>query len=153
TSGNYNTTLYNTNYTNSGGAVAWTVLKAPTPAGPWTLNGNCAGTSTANATERDNMNGFSVFTAGRAGNPGPVPIDLLTLTAAIAGTGVSVDWETASEVNNDHFDIERSRDGINYEWVGTKRGAGNSTTNIYYSLFDPTPYKGINYYRLKQVDL
>src|SRR5262249_9779959 len=102
TSATYKMTLFNLGYTNSSGAVAWTVLKAPTAAGPWTLSGNCIG-STATATARDNMNGFSVFTSGQAGTPGPVPVDLLTLTATIAGTGVSVDWETASEVNNDHF--------------------------------------------------
>ncbi len=152
TSGTYNTTLYNTNYSNSGGAFAWTVLKAATSAGPWLLNGTCAGASTANATVRNSMNGFSVFAAGQAGNPGPVPVELLTLTASLENTGVSVNWETASEINNDHFDIERSRDGEHFEKIGIKTGGGNSTINLFYSQYDPNPYSGINYYRLKQVD-
>src|SRR4030095_12714759 len=49
TSGTYNMTLYNTNYSNAGPAApatAWTVLKAATTAGPWTLNGTCNAGST-----------------------------------------------------------------------------------------------------------
>jgi hypothetical protein len=150
TSGSYNMTLYNTGYTNSAGALAWTVMKAPTSAGPWSLNGTCAGASTANATARNAMNGFSVFTSGQSG--APLPVELLTLTATLVNTGVSVDWETASEINNHHFDIERSRDGEQFEKIGEKAGGGNSTVNLYYTIYDPNPYTGINYYRLKQVD-
>ena len=151
TSGNYNMTLYNTAFSNSGGAVAWTVLKATTSAGPWSLSGNCAGVSSAIATSRDNMNGFSVFTSGQAGTP-VLPVEILTLTATLANAGVDVTWETATEINNDYFDIERSQDGIHFEKIGWKQGAGNSTITLYYSLFDSNPYSGINYYRLKQVD-
>src|SRR5258706_9334536 len=96
------------------------------------------------------MTGFSVFASGQSG--APLPIALLTLTASLENTGVSVNWQTASEINNDHFEIERSRDGEHFEKIGIKTGAGNSTVNLFYSQYDPNPYSGINYYRLKQVD-
>ncbi len=148
-SATYKMTLYNLNYTNSSGANAWTVLKAPSVAGPWTLNGNCIA-STVSATARDNMTGFSVFASGQSG--APLPVELLTLSASLENTGVAVNWETASEINNNYFDVERSRDGEHFEKIGMKQGAGNSTVSLYYTLNDPSPYRGINYYRLKQVD-
>jgi hypothetical protein len=149
TSATYKMTLYNLNYTNSSGATAWTVLKATTAAGPWILSGNCIG-STAAATARDNMTGFSVFTSGQSGVQ--LPVELLTFAATLENSGVSLYWETASEINNHHFDIERSRDGEHFEKIGEKAGAGNSTVNLYYTIYDPNPFIGINYYRLKQVD-
>jgi hypothetical protein len=148
-SANYKMTLYNLNYTNSSGATAWTVLKANSIAGPWTLSGNCIA-STAAATARDNMSGFSVFTSGQSGVP--LPIDLLNFNAVIQDENVLTTWTTATEINNDYFIIERSADGINFETVGTKRGAGNSSVTLYYSMLDAKPMKGLSYYRLRQVD-
>src|SRR5258706_7268464 len=145
----YKMTLYNLNYTNSSGANAWTVLKASTPAGPWTLNGNCI-VSTASATARDNMSGFSVFTSGQSGLP--LPVDLLNFDAVIQSEDVLTTWVTATEVNCDYFVIERSQDGINFEMVGTRRGSGNSSVTLYYSMLDTKPIKGISYYRLREVD-
>jgi hypothetical protein len=150
TSATYKMTLYNLNYTNSSGATAWTVLKASTPAGPWILNGNCIA-STASATARDNMTGFSVFTSGQSGLP--LPIELLSFDAVKQGEDVLTTWVTATEVNNDYFVVERSQDGVNFEPVGTKMGSGNSSVTLYYSMFDTKPFKGISYYRLRQVDL
>jgi hypothetical protein len=148
-SANYKMTLYNLNYTNATGALAWTVLKANTSAGPWTLNGNCIA-STATATARDNMNGFSVFTSGQSGVQ--LPVDLLNFDAVVQGEDVLTTWTTATEVNNDYFAVERSADGINFETAGTKRGSGNSSVTLYYSFLDTKPIKGISYYRLRQVD-
>jgi len=148
-SANYKMTLYNLNYNNNAGALAWTVLKAPTVAGPWTLSGNCIA-STAAATARDNMNGFSVFTSGQSGVP--LPVELLNFDAVIQGENVLTTWTTASEINNNYFVIERSQDGINFEAVGTKLGSGNSSVTLYYSFLDTKPLAGLSYYRLRQVD-
>src|ERR1041385_9231891 len=65
---------------------------------------------------------------------------------------VELVWTTASEINNDYFSVERSEDAISYQVVGTVKGAGNSTQELYYSLKDQSPVRGINYYRLKQTD-
>lgn len=84
----------------------------------------------------------------------PLPIELIEFTATYNKASKQVDlvWQTASESNNDYFTIERSTDGINWEYVSRKNGAGNSSTILYYNDIDPTPYKGTSYYRLKQTD-
>lgn len=61
-------------------------------------------------------------------------------------------WNTASEHNNAYFSIERSADGRNFEAIGQIRGAGNTYEPQNYAYTDERPLKGLNYYRLKQVD-
>ena len=61
-------------------------------------------------------------------------------------------WETASEINNDYFTIERSLNGTDWEIITIIDGAGNSNTILAYSTLDNSPYHGVSYYRLKQTD-
>ena len=64
-----------------------------------------------------------------------------------------MEWQTASELNNDYFSIERSEDGINFNSIGTVNGAGNSSTVRNYELTDSELSSvSIIYYRLKQTD-
>jgi hypothetical protein len=65
---------------------------------------------------------------------------------------VSLNWITASEINNDYFTVERSADAMHFEKILTVDGAGNSTRTINYSTIDPNPLPGISYYRLRQTD-
>lgn len=81
-----------------------------------------------------------------------MPIELLSFNAAIEGSDVIVDWTTSMELNNDFFTIERSRDGKEYEIVGTVDGAGNSNDALSYTYTDRNPVPGKSYYRLKQTD-
>ncbi|OFX40005.1 MAG: hypothetical protein A2X08_02810 [Bacteroidetes bacterium GWA2_32_17] len=86
-------------------------------------------------------------------NSSPLPIELLYYTAILnPEKKVLNQWATASEINNDYFVVERTIDGIKYEFVGKVNGAGNSNSTLYYSATDPDPYHGVSYYRLKQVD-
>jgi hypothetical protein len=64
-----------------------------------------------------------------------------------------LNWETASELNNDYFTVERSAGGEIFSSIG--RIAGNGTTNNgnTYSLIDHNPISGTAYYRLKQNDI
>ncbi|MBS1646781.1 MAG: T9SS type A sorting domain-containing protein [Bacteroidetes bacterium] len=86
----------------------------------------------------------------------PLPIQLLSFTAdAENNTQVNVQWVTASEVNNDYFTIERSRDGQTFYELNTlksKAPQGNSLTSLHYQLYDNQPFSGTSYYRLKQTD-
>jgi hypothetical protein len=151
TSATYDMSLFNTAYTNSYGAGSgFTVMKASTIAGPWGLDGVCVGASTAAQTQRTAMSGFSVFASAQTNNP--LPIALLNFDAVAQGTGVMTTWVTSTEINNDYFVIERSADGEHFEQVGTRKGAGNSTTTLYYSMLDLNPLKGVSYYRLRQFD-
>lgn len=61
-------------------------------------------------------------------------------------------WATASEINSDYFNIQRSKDGISFETIGAVAAQGNSTNTHHYTFDDKTPYKGINYYRLELID-
>jgi hypothetical protein len=81
-----------------------------------------------------------------------LPISLMYFTPKAKSDRVELEWVTASEVNNDYFVIERSQDGEHFEEILRHSGSGNSTTAITYTDIDNSPHKGINYYRLKQVD-
>jgi hypothetical protein len=149
TSATYNMSLYSnmTAVTNNTG-LAWTVLK--NSGSGWALGGSCNGTSTGPIAKRDGLIGFSDFVVGQSGTP--LPVELLSFDAKIEGANVVASWVTATEINNAYFDVERSADGINFEKVGKKDGAGNSNVTLYYSFTDPAPLKGLSYYRLRQVD-
>ncbi len=81
-----------------------------------------------------------------------LPIELSSFEATVVGSEVILDWETASEVNNEGFEIQRSKDGVLWENIGWVEGFGNSTETQAYSILDKNPYQGENYYRLNQVD-
>ena len=85
--------------------------------------------------------------------PQPLPVSLLNFTAKPMGNKVKLEWTTASEFNNDYFTIERTRDIHSYDFIDQVRSYGNSSSNQYYSTIDNNPYKGLQYYRLKQTDL
>lgn len=67
-------------------------------------------------------------------------------------TGVQLDWNTLSEVNNSYFEIQRSFDGSNFIPIGKVNGSGTTQQLQQYSWMDRTPQLGLNYYRIKQVD-
>jgi len=83
----------------------------------------------------------------------PLPIELLAFQAKPLPDRVRAEWTTASETNNDHFALERSADGVLFEPIGTVAGATHSTVERSYIFDDPAPHPGLNYYRLRQVDL
>ena len=81
-----------------------------------------------------------------------VPVELISFSAETDGSQVDLSWTTASEVNNDFFEVEHSTDYENFEVIGTLQGKGNSNDLNNYTFTDPNPVIGINVYRLKQVD-
>ncbi|MBE9469145.1 MAG: T9SS type A sorting domain-containing protein [Bacteroidetes bacterium] len=85
-------------------------------------------------------------------NSGPLPIELLTFEVGTEESGVYLIWQTASENNNDFFTVERSVNGIEWEEIQKKQGAGKSNMILTYTAFDDNPYQGLSYYRLKQTD-
>lgn len=82
----------------------------------------------------------------------PLPIELLDFSAILNNKKVDLTWTTMSETNNSHFEIERSKDGIEFEKITSVKGANNSSSIINYLEIDYNPLPGISYYRLKQVD-
>jgi hypothetical protein len=162
--GNYNVTLNNTGFTNNVG-MGWTVSKADIAANPllpasWGLLGTCVIASTAASTQRTSMN-FPVLTTSSFNclyatvqSTQPLAVELIYFSAEPQGEIVMCKWETASETNNDYFEVERSFDGNNFEFLGRVEGFGQgvSNVNIKYSFPDNDLCNDIRYYRLKQVD-
>ncbi|MDW3209881.1 MAG: DUF2341 domain-containing protein [Reichenbachiella sp.] len=80
------------------------------------------------------------------------PVELMSFDALLTDAGVEIHWQTASELNNDYFELERSGDGIAFEVIGKIDGNGTINEIMSYSHLDKDPYYGISYYRLVQVD-
>lgn len=86
---------------------------------------------------------------------GALPIELLSFSGSIIGDVrpyAVLDWEVASQVNNDYYTIYHSIDG--YEWnpISHVDGAGNSNTQMSYSSTHEEILPGWNYYKLRQTD-
>jgi hypothetical protein len=99
---------------------------------------------------------FALFGVGD--DLAPLPVKLVSFTASLATENeVAVNWVTASELNNEYFDVEFSRDGQTWETHGAVAGHGNSNSMETYSFNDKLNIEAIGdaemlYYRLKQVD-
>jgi len=81
-----------------------------------------------------------------------LPITLTSFTANIRNKTAVLNWQTATETNNSGFEIQKSKDGINWEKTGWQAGQGNTTATQSYTYTDENPFFGVSYYRLKQVD-
>lgn len=81
-----------------------------------------------------------------------LPVELTRFDAKEADGAVVLNWQTASEKNNDFFRIEHSTDGIEFRPLGFVKGNGTTATTNSYSYRHEKPLAGDNYYRLQQVD-
>jgi len=82
----------------------------------------------------------------------PVPVELTSFTASVTGSNVKLDWETASELNNSGFSVERKSVNSEFTEVGFVPGFGTTTEAKSYSFLDQNLQNGIYSYRLKQID-
>lgn len=83
-----------------------------------------------------------------------LPVELLSFDVTpINNQYARLEWVTASEINNDGFEVLRSNDGENFEYIGWVDGNGNQTVIHKYTYEDYTIEKEVTYYyRLKQID-
>ncbi len=120
-----------------------------------------------------NANGVSVYSGGQAyadGNPmsmfdfifrakivDALPVELASFEVTRSNVNVTMNWETATELNNYGFEVERASLSTatekNYEKIGFVEGNGNSNSVKSYSFIDSKPVEGKAVYRLKQIDL
>jgi hypothetical protein len=116
------------------------------------LTGSLTSTSSPTA-----FNSFSYFAlADKIGGGNVLPVELLYFHARSDNGGVGLTWATTRESNNSYFTVERSRDGVNFEFVqkvATAALNGNSDKQLNYTGLDSKPYNGLSYYRLKQTDI
>ncbi len=81
-----------------------------------------------------------------------LPIDLVLFKAEQVGHGNLIEWRTKSELNNSHYSLEVSADGVNWEDKAEIPGAGNSSSELTYEYTDYNVQNEITYYRLSQTD-
>jgi hypothetical protein len=81
-----------------------------------------------------------------------LPVQMTSFDAAKEGRNVNLTWETASEINSDHFEILHSTDGVNFESIGTLQAKGTTNQKSDYMYVDENPSDGIHYYQLAEYD-
>jgi len=87
----------------------------------------------------------------------PLPVELTSFTALAGKNSVELAWNTATEVNNYGFEVERAiHSGLNglrdWQKIGFVSGNGNSNAPHNYSFTDNAAMFGTYSYRLKQID-
>ncbi len=81
-----------------------------------------------------------------------LPVKLTSFSSKSNNEGIKLTWQTAEEVNSDFFEVQRSKDALNFEALGLVKSAGNSSDINDYVFVDNNPAAGYNYYRLQMVD-
>ncbi|MBO2009710.1 T9SS type A sorting domain-containing protein [Hymenobacter negativus] len=125
--------------------------RSTSAAGPWGKMGPAGSAATRSFSANVTLLGALTISNISA----PLPVELVSFTAEPQGADALLRWTTASEKNNDHFEVEASADGKNFRLIGIVAGHGTTTQASEYQLTD----KAIAhyaadpvYYRLRQVD-
>jgi len=107
----------------------------------------CWGSSyTANSGSQAN------FSIARLTTDDPVPVELTSFTASASASNVLLEWQTASEINNYGFEVERRSVNSEYGVVSFVAGSGTTTEIRNYVFTDDQITDGKYTYRLKQLD-
>ncbi len=112
------------------------------------LNDAAAAISSYGSTTTDH---YPIFTR-YAFDAAILPVKLSAFTVQKIDAAARISWTTEQEINSSHFIVERSADGNIWNSIATVAASGNSTRKINYEFYDNTPARGINYYRLRQID-
>jgi hypothetical protein len=106
--------------------------------------------------QRNNNADFGAGAPGRVVisyfEPAPLPVELTRFDARPEIGGIALDWQTASELNNESFTVEHSRDGQRFHALAVLPGAGTTSFPQAYTWVHSQPNTGDNYYRLRQTD-
>ena len=129
--------------------------RGTTAAGPWAPQGTPASVAVAGAARSftTSVARLGAFTVSNL--TAPLPVELTRFTAEAQGEDAQLRWATASEKNNDHFDVEASANGREFQRIGVVASQGNSTQTREYALLDKNIARyatELVYYRLRQVD-
>lgn len=135
------------------------LLKRPTSNAAWDQNWVAEGTHVASSESagfytviRTDITSFSQFGIASP-TINPLPVELVYFNG-VCNEGFSIlNWQTASENNTAHYEVERSSNGTDWSTIGELDAAGNSTDLINYSFQDPNRSSGVTYFQLKQFDL
>lgn len=86
----------------------------------------------------------------------PLPVELLNFSGMTKNGKNVLSWTTASEINCDYFEVQRSDDAIHFKTIRTEKSKalqGNSSTSLQYEVIDENTLNPISYYRLQQFDI
>jgi hypothetical protein len=97
------------------------------------------------------MGSSAWFTIARR-DQSPLPVRLVSFSAQYVDGQVQLKWQSSSEENTSHFEVEKSADGKTFSQVLTKKAQGNSSSLVSYQAIDNSPLSGTSYYRLKMID-
>ena len=117
----------------------------------WDDAGGTSSGTTSSGSVTSTILAFSPFTLG-AGTFNVLPIQLVSFTAQKSNNTVRLAWTTQQEINAGNYVIERSADGNTWSEISSTNAIGGSGSHDY-SVVDNSPNKGLNYYRLKEVDI
>ncbi len=96
---------------------------------------------------------FSPFTIGTTnGDLNPLPVKISSIRAYEKTNGIQIDWTAYNEDKLLNYIVERSANGVDFVAIGSV-AARNQPGDQRYGFFDATPLPGVNFYRLKNVDL
>jgi hypothetical protein len=126
--------------------------RADQASGPWVAQGAPGSVSTRSLMA--SVTQLGTFTVSNTS--APLPVTLVSFTAERRDNDGLLNWATASELRNDHFEVESSVDGTTFQHLGQVAGAGTSSQGHRYQFVDPglARYAApLVYYRLRQVDL
>ncbi len=82
-----------------------------------------------------------------------LPVELSFFNVHKDGKEGVIVWQTVSEINSDYFEVLVSKDAINFELLGMAKSTGGLDRITDYKYVQTNPYSGVNYYKLRQVDL
>ena len=102
------------------------------------------GSAFADSTTGVSPNGFVL---------GVLPVTFTAFYTVLSGTKVQLHWSTAQEINNHHFELERSTNGQKWNTVAVVRGAGTSYVQNKYTYTDKNVSEEMVYYRIRQIDV
>jgi hypothetical protein len=94
------------------------------------------------------LNHFTIFAATASSNA-PLPIELLSFNGYAKDNNNILVWQTATEQNANHFDIQHSVNGLDFETIGQIKAKGQAAK---YTFTHQNPAVATHYYRLKMVD-
>ncbi len=111
-------------------------------------NANCQFSGAELCSLTVNVSCYQLTSSGSA-----LPVELVNFNGRLVDEKiVLLSWKTATETNNKEFEIQRSKDGNNWNQIGVVAGNGTTTVPIDYFFNDENPLPGTNYYRLRQTD-
>ncbi len=133
------------------------ILKTTDGGVNWVTQGSMATVDLRDVDFVDNIIGYAVGDNGtiiKTEDGGIIPVELTSFTAFADNQNVRLKWTTATETNNNGFEIERNRNNDAQEWerIGFVEGNGTTTEPHSYSFEDEVEEPGSYFYRLKQID-